>query len=161
MQQIKYEHKVNLEYFLWETNYSISKIASLLGFLRNTIIREIKINSTAEGYFVIEADKKCLNRILWTKNFRMIENKDKHLEFSKKFKEKYDGVMLTIELTWIYIKNNFDKKMLCIKTVYNWINSNKWIITKKDLLRPNYKKYLKRTGTVVERLVGKRRVAPF
>lgn len=57
MQQIKYNDRVSLEYFLWETIYSISKIVNLLSFSKDAIIRKIKINSTT-NFFSIEINKK-------------------------------------------------------------------------------------------------------
>lgn len=50
----------------------------------------------------------------------------------------------------------------CLKTIFNWINSGKWVFSRKDLLRKNYTKGGKRSKTnVIDRLVGARYVKPI
>ncbi|WP_406616823.1 IS30 family transposase [Mycoplasmopsis adleri] len=161
--KFNYNLRVKLEFLLWTTNNSISKIANKLGFNRVSIIREIKNNSTFYGYFAEDAEIKNRIRCNWNHHFRMINNMEKYKEFSKKFKQIYDGKIWTVELTYERIKNNFPAlKVPSLKTVYNWINTNQWVIKRKHLLRKYYKKDGKRgKESAVRRLVGSRWIRPI
>lgn len=44
--KLSWNERTVLEYLLWATNYSITKIAKILGYSRTTINNEIKNNST-------------------------------------------------------------------------------------------------------------------
>ena len=74
----------------------------------------------------------------------------------------YDGKKWMVENTYFYIKNNFNYSIPSLKTIFNWINSGKWAIQRKQLLRRYYKKGGKRANTnIIDRLVGAKYVKPI
>lgn len=161
--KLSWNERTVLEYLLWATNYSITKIAKILGYSRTTINNEIKNNSTFWGYFALDAIEKTITREKWKNHFKFLNNLNKYKEFSSLFKKEYDGKLWTVKLTIEKIKNLYPNiDVPSFKTVYNWIKSGYWILNWKGLLRKVYKKGGKREKqSAARRLVGARYVRPF
>ncbi|WP_041594176.1 helix-turn-helix domain-containing protein, partial [Mycoplasmopsis fermentans] len=68
--KLSWNERTVLEYLLWATNYSITKIAKILGYSRTTINNEIKNNSTFWGYFALDAIEKTITREKWKNHFK-------------------------------------------------------------------------------------------
>ncbi|VEU76369.1 transposase [Mycoplasmopsis columboralis] len=67
-----------------------------------------------------------------------------------------------IEITYMKITNHFpDLKIPSLRTVFNWINSDLWVVKRSYRLRTFYKKGRKRELSVTDRLVGKRWIRPY
>ncbi|TCG10270.1 IS30 family transposase, partial [Mycoplasma marinum] len=68
-------------------------------------------------------------------------------EFSKLFLKYFDKKWHGVEATWTRIKiEKPNISMPSLKQTFNLINSNKWVITKKERLRGKYRKGGKRSG---------------
>ncbi|WP_223211701.1 IS30 family transposase [Mycoplasmopsis maculosa] len=164
MNYIKIDYKIRniIDIYLNIENKTISKISKMLNISRKSLWNEIKINSNYWGYNANSAQEKHDNREKWKNHFKFINNMNLYNEYSIQFKKKYNKNTFSIELTHLYIKNNFDFKTPSLKTIYNWINSNFWVIKKKDILRKDYKKGGKRLKAPAHiKLVGTRWIRPF
>ncbi|VEU76915.1 IS30 family transposase [Mycoplasmopsis columbina] len=143
-------------------DYSLSKIALIIGINKSSLSREIKLNSGFWGYFADEAEEKSQLRKKWSSYFKMINKFNNYQEFNKQFKKLFDKKTWGVEITHQQILNNFQNiKIPSLRTVFNWINSGFWIIKSSDRLRKKYKKGGKRNNGPIDRLVGKRWVRPF
>ncbi|BBG40652.1 transposase [Mycoplasmopsis californica] len=135
-----------------EINLSIRKIANILHKNPSTVSREIKRNLDKFGkYSPFYADIKAQRRHYHKYYFKFLNSK--YSEFSELFLKKFDKKYYGVKLTHKYIKENFKIKIPCLKTVFNWIKTNKWIIKRSNLLRSSYKKGGKRHASVISRLV--------
>ncbi|VEU75690.1 transposase [Mycoplasmopsis maculosa] len=164
MNYIKINYKIRsiIDISLNVERKTISEIAKILNISRQSISNEIKINSDYWGYNSEYAEVKHRNREKWKNHFKFINKMNSYKHYSKEFKNKYNKKTFSVELTHLYIKNNFNFKIPSIKTVYNWINSNLWVIKRKNILRKQYTKGGKRDGgPAYKRLVGARWVRPF
>nr|WP_318024808.1 IS30 family transposase [Mycoplasmopsis verecunda] len=123
--------------------------------------REIKNNSDFWGYSASNAQRKHDLRQRWKQHFILKNEFEKFSDFTDIFVKKFNKKSFGVELTCQYIKNNFNFSQPSLKTVFNWINSNIWIFTTKDLLRKSYKKGGRRKQTAAQALVGVRWVKPF
>ncbi|MCV3733829.1 IS30 family transposase [Mycoplasma enhydrae] len=136
-----------------ENGYSIRKIARQLNRSPSTISREIKRNLNFAGnYDSNYANKKALKRHSHKYMFKFKINFCYEL-FTKIFAKKFDKKFFGIKATYHYIETNSNVKLPSLRTVFNWINSNRWIIKKRDKLRQFYKKGGKRTASVLNRLI--------
>lgn len=135
-----------------ENNLSLRAISRQLNRSASTISREIKRNSNFNEYIFLKADKKSKFRAYHKYMFKFNINFEFE-EFSKIFKSKYDKKYFGVKATMNYIEENFNVKKPTMRTVFNWINTNKWKIRKSDKLRQYYKKGGKRTASVLSRLI--------
>ncbi|BAP39440.1 IS30 family transposase [Metamycoplasma canadense] len=135
-----------------EINLSLRKIAEILQKSPSTISREIKRNLDKYGnYSPYYANIKAQRRHYHKYYFKFLNSK--YSKFCEIFQKKFDKKFYGVKLTHKYIKDNFKIKIPCLKTIFNWIKSNKWNIKRSNLLRSYYKKGGKRTGNVIKRLV--------
>ncbi|WP_416754346.1 IS30 family transposase [Mycoplasma sp. 654] len=158
--RIKLKHRYVIEALL-KDDYSINEIADITGFNKSSISRELQINSDLYGYSAEVADEKANLRSDWKYYFKLRNLIEKYPEFTDIFINKYDKKSFGIKATYTYIKFNYTFKIPSLKTVFNWINSSAWEITKQERLRKFYKKGGKRSRSAVEALVGSRWVRPF
>ncbi|WP_233091217.1 IS30 family transposase [Mycoplasmopsis gallinacea] len=159
--RICFKNRAQLELFLKDYSISLEKIAKILGFSKSTIWREIKNNSTENGYIAEEAENKSKIREKWKNQFKLESDFYYYKDFTKVFLENFDNTYSGVKITWFKIKNHYDFPIPTIKTIYNWMNSGLWALTIKNKLRPRYKKGGKRTGDTITRLVGNRYVIPI
>ncbi|WP_254616023.1 helix-turn-helix domain-containing protein [Mycoplasma sp. OR1901] len=123
-----------------ENNYSLRSIARELNRNISSISREFKKNCNYYGSYDFEfADQQRLKRKSYKYLFRFDIN-FKFEDFSNYFKKKYDKKFHGVKATYNYVKEHNNILMPSIKTVFNWIKTNKWIIKRKDRLRLYYKK---------------------
>ncbi|WP_369810259.1 IS30 family transposase [Mycoplasma seminis] len=142
-------------------NFSISEIAKITGFSKSSISREITYNADLYGYTAEYAQYKHDMRNKWKYYFKLRNKIEKYPNFTNVFIDKFNKRSFGVKLTHTYIKFNYNFEFPSYRTVFNWINSNAWEITKEDRLRRHYKKGGKRTKSAVEFLVGARWVRPF
>ncbi|WNM13848.1 IS30 family transposase [Mesomycoplasma ovipneumoniae] len=156
-----FEDLVKIE-FLLQNNKSIRFIAKQLNVSPSTVSREIKRNLNEYGIYeanlaITKRQKDIIIGII----FRFVEL-GKYEEFSKIFAVKYDKKVHGVKATYFYIAENFPNiERPSLKTVFNWIKTNKWVIVRSDRLRQYYKKGGKRTRNVVQRLVPSGYVKPI
>lgn len=150
--QLNYNERMKI-HILLSKNYSYSEISRELNRNKSTISREIKRNNDVwEGYDPEIAQCKTKQRTLHQHYFKFLDINDS--AFSKAFKKKYDKRYFGIEATMNYIQKKYKNiKMVSIKTVFNWIKTNQWVIKKSDRLRQYYKKGRKRKASL-SRLLG-------
>ncbi|MDC8921801.1 IS30 family transposase [Metamycoplasma hyosynoviae] len=153
----KYNHLSLFERFFIEK--SIENHASLRSIARelkrnvSTISREIAKNSDFDnGYESSKADKKSKTRCFHKYMFKFSTNFSFE-KFTKIFKSKYDKKFFGVKATHNYIKENFEVNSPSLRTIFNWIKTNRWIIKRNDRLRQYYKKGGKRQASVISRLV--------
>ncbi|WPB54749.1 IS30 family transposase [Mycoplasmopsis verecunda] len=123
--------------------------------------REITNNSDFWGYNAFSAQNKSDIRNEWKNHFKLLNQINQYQEFSSIFVSKYDKKTFGVKPTYTFVKMNYDIKIPSLRTVFNWINSNQWVIKKKERLRMYYKPGGKELKTVVDTLVGARWVRPF
>ncbi|WPB54512.1 IS30 family transposase [Mycoplasmopsis verecunda] len=123
--------------------------------------REITNNSDFWGYNAFSAQNKSDIRNEWKNHFKLLNQINQYQEFSSIFVSKYDKKTFGVKPTYTFVKMNYDIKIPSLRTVFNWINSNQWVIKKKERLRMYYKPGGKKLKTVVDTLVGARWVRPF
>ena len=160
---LNYTNRILIKEYL-SKNYSIRKISKEIKKSPSTISREIKRNYDCFNleYNPEIADKKAMTRhkhkfYFWDRHIY-----EKYEDFTNQFVALYDGKKWMVENTYFYIKNNFNYPIPSLKTIFNWINSGKWAIQRKQLLRRYYKKGGKRANTnIIDRLVGAKYVKPI
>ena len=119
---------------------AISEIAKKLSKNKTTIYREIKRNSSVNGYDPKIAHQKSILRRWHNYMFRWL----KFDYFSILFKTYFDKRSSGVWVTYLRIKNlGVDLLMPSLRHVYNLINSWNWVINPRERLR---KRYLKRYG---------------
>ncbi|WNM17230.1 IS30 family transposase [Mesomycoplasma ovipneumoniae] len=156
-----FEDLVKIE-FLLQQNKSIRFIAKQLNVAPSTVLREIKRNLNEYGIYeanlaITKRQKDIIIGII----FRFVVL-GKYEEFSKIFAVKYDKKVHGVKATYFYIAENFPTlKGNLLKTVFNWIKTNKWVLVRSDRLRKYYKKGGKRTRNAVQRLVPEGYVKPI
>ncbi|WP_322958950.1 IS30 family transposase [Mycoplasmopsis cynos] len=153
------EKRIELEILLKKFETPISEISQILGYTKSSVLREIKNNSTENGYIGMEAHNKHLNRIRWKEQIKLINNINKYEEFTNQFILKFNKKYFGVDLTHFYIQHHFKFKIPTLRTVFNWINSGLWVLDSKQRLR-KYNKGRK-THDVVKTLVGNRIVKPI
>ncbi|WP_117275964.1 IS30 family transposase [Metamycoplasma alkalescens] len=153
----KYKHinEVERSYIKFELNRnkSIRSIAKKLDRSPSTIMREIKRNTSLGTYDPIVANIKAKKRHRHKYYFRFLLP-NKFDKFTELFKNKYDKKYYGVKATLHEIKKDPNINCPSLRTVYNWINKNLWVIKRKDRLRKWYKKGGKRTTSVIKRLVN-------
>ncbi|RIV16157.1 IS30 family transposase, partial [Mycoplasmopsis gallopavonis] len=132
-----------------------------IGFSKSTIWREIKNNSTENGYIAEEAEKKHKIREKWKYQFKLESEFSYYNDFTKAFLNIYNPIFLGVKNSRLIVYNTNNFPVPSLKTLYNWINSGLWALTKKNKLRSYYKKGGKRNGNVLTRLVGNRYIVPI
>lgn len=163
---LNYKNRIIIQEYL-NKGFSIRKIAKQINKSPSTISREIKRNFDNDKliYNPEIANQKSILRSKHRSYFWYFLVRDRYEEFIDQFAALYDGKLWTVESTYFFIKNNMSVNKFeipCLKTVFNWINSGKWVFSRKDLLRKNYTKGGKRSKTnVIDRLVGARFVKPI
>ncbi|MGZ9413953.1 helix-turn-helix domain-containing protein, partial [Mycoplasma sp. 5370] len=147
---------------LFYEQFSIRKISKILNVSHSTISREIKRNSNSFGFYDHkEAEIKTRNRVLHKRLFFFYEMNE-YKEFNILFKSHYEKETCGIIMTYNLIKNNIkDIKIPSLRTVFNWINTGKWILTPKHRLRKFYVKGGKRKIDVRKRLIDAKYVFPM
>ncbi|MBN4084470.1 IS30 family transposase [Mycoplasma sp. CSL10166] len=137
-----------------QNNFSLRSIARSLRRNVSSISREIRKNCDYYGnYNFLIAEEKMLRRKSHKYLFRFDVN-FKFEEFSNYFKKKYDKKFHGVKATYNYVKSKNNNILIpSIKTIFNWLKTNKWIITRKDRLRSYYKKGGKRQSSVISRLI--------
>ncbi|WNM17540.1 IS30 family transposase [Mesomycoplasma ovipneumoniae] len=135
-----FEDLVKIE-FLLQQNKSIRFIAKQLNVAPSTVLREIKRNLNEYGIYEANlAITKRRKRYYHRYYFRFVVL-GKYEEFSKIFAVKYDKKVHGVKVTYFYIAENFPTlKDHLLKTVFNWIKTNKWVLVRSDRLRKYYKK---------------------
>lgn len=161
----KYSHIDKNQRFLIENlrykNFSIREIASILHVSPSTISRELKRNSDNNGNYLSDtADIKAKNRAYHKYMFRFNVNFI-YRDFTDLFCKKYNKYTFGVKATYQYISKYYPVVMPSLKTVFQWIKTNQWSITRKDRLRQYYKKGGKRQSNVVKRLIPQERVLPI
>ncbi|MHA3801664.1 IS30 family transposase [Mycoplasma sp. VS30B] len=146
---------------LLKENYSINEIAEITKFNKSSISREIELNSDLYGYSAEYAEEKARIRYHWKCYFQLRNEIESYPEFTDVFIHKYNKKTFGIKATYMHIKFNYSFKMPSLRTVFNWINSYAWDITRQERLRRFYKKGGKRVKSASEKLVGLRRLRPF
>ena len=133
-------------------NYTISKIAELIGVNKSTVSRELKRNSTNDYYSAQQAQIKASSRDKFKKRHKQLTNKLK-LRIGKLLKEGLSPVQLVGR---IYLKY---KISLSHETVYRYIYSNQKSGGRLyKSLRHQNKKYTKRSSQYKTRGQIKNRV---
>ncbi|UWD34536.1 hypothetical protein NX772_01760 [Mesomycoplasma molare] len=78
---------------------------------------------------------------------------DDYKEFSKLIKDNFNKATCGIKMTYNLIKEGVKNiKIPSLRTVFNWINTGKWVLTNKDRLRKHYTKGGKRKITLLKDL---------
>ncbi|WNM17093.1 helix-turn-helix domain-containing protein [Mesomycoplasma ovipneumoniae] len=135
-----FEDLVKIE-FLLQQNKSIRFIAKQLNVAPSTVLREIKRNLNEYGIYeanlaITKRQKDIIIGIILD-----LLCLGKYEEFSKIFAVKYDKKVHGVKATYFYIAENFPTlKDHLLKTVFNWIKTNKWVLVRSDRLRKYYKK---------------------
>ncbi|MBN0970414.1 IS30 family transposase [Mycoplasma phocoeninasale] len=162
----KYKHITNDERILIQTymqkSMPIKMIALELNRNVSTIWRELKRNTSYEGNYA--ANIPCFKALKRHKHKYLFkfEIDQKIIDFTKEFIKFYDKRYHGVKATYNKIKNYFNfKNIPSIRTIFNWIRTNKWTITKDNRLRQYYKKDGKRTSNVIQRLVPNEYVFPI
>ncbi|WP_060823261.1 IS30 family transposase [Mycoplasmopsis arginini] len=153
----KYNHLTDSERIIIENylklNYSLRMISRLIKRSVSTLSREIKRNTNEFGVYEFKyASLKTKERFRHKYYFKFVDNK-KFKNFSKIFLQKYDKKFFGIKSTYNFIKTKTKHCCPSLRTVFNWINTNNWVIKKYQKLRLYYKKGGKRTASVINRLV--------
>ncbi|PYF43103.1 IS30 family transposase [Metamycoplasma alkalescens] len=149
---LSYDERVIIE-TLFEQGGTISHIARVLNRSKSTISREIKRNTNYNGIYSHKYSQYKYIARRNHKHFFKFTINNVYDEFTKIFKRKYDKRYYGIKATHHYIISNKNIKCPSLRTVFNWIKTNKWEIKKRDRLRTSYKKGGKRTSSVYERLL--------
>ncbi|WNM17592.1 helix-turn-helix domain-containing protein [Mesomycoplasma ovipneumoniae] len=135
-----FEDLVKIE-FLLQQNKSIRFIAKQLNVAPST--SKEKLKEILNEYGIYEANlaiTKRRKRYYHRYYFRFVVL-GKYEEFSKIFAVKYDKKVHGVKATYFYIAENFPTlKRPSLKTVFNWIKTNKWVLVRSDRLRKYYKK---------------------
>ncbi len=123
-----FEDLVKIE-FLLQNNKSIRFIAKQLNVSPSTVSREIKRNLNEYGIYEANlAITKRQKRYYHRYYFKFVEL-GKYEEFSRIFALKYDKKVHGVKPTYFYIAENYpDIERPSLKTVFNWIKTNKWVI---------------------------------
>ncbi|MDW2834821.1 helix-turn-helix domain-containing protein [Mesomycoplasma ovipneumoniae] len=123
-----FEDLVKIE-FLLQNNKSIRFIAKQLNVSPSTVSREIKRNLNEYGIYEANlAIRKRQKRYYHRYYFKFVEL-GKYEEFSRIFALKYDKKVHGVKATYFYIAENFPNiERPSLKTVFNWIKTNKWVI---------------------------------
>ncbi|WNM14721.1 IS30 family transposase [Mesomycoplasma ovipneumoniae] len=156
-----FEDLVKIE-FLLQQNKSIRYIARQLNVAPSTVSREIKRNLNEYGIYeanlaITKRQKDIIIGIISD-----LLKLGKYEEFSKIFAVKYDKKVHGVKATYFYIVENFPTlKDHLLKTVFNWIKTNKWVIVRSDRLRKYYKKGEKEQEMPCKRLVPEGYVKPI
>lgn len=132
---------------MFNFDFSMNKIASILNRSPSTISRELKRNKNSENiYLANTAQDKALLRYK-NKYLCRFKRKD-YIEYIKIFLLLYDKCTHGIKTTVFFIKKYYPKlRSFCFKTIYNWVNSGKWILKVNDKLHPHYVRGRKRKDT--------------
>ncbi|WP_146146936.1 helix-turn-helix domain-containing protein, partial [Mycoplasma mycoides] len=111
--------------------YSISNISCFLKRNKSTISRELRrnLNHNLE-YTQRYASYKYKNRRNHKHIFKFTENSP-FKEFTDIFFKIYNKRFFGVKATYNFIKINHNVKTPSIRTVFNWIKTNKWSIKKK------------------------------
>jgi transposase, IS30 family len=135
---------------LLQENYTIRKIAEVIGFDKSTVSREIKNKSTPHGYFAWSAQldyekqrKHCCKK-------KKINNSSTQKYISKKLQLGWSPEQIAGRLR----KENNNKTVVCHETIYAWLYSDKWAFKEEKLfqyLRYGRKKRKKQTGRSTHR----------
>ncbi|WNM17569.1 IS30 family transposase [Mesomycoplasma ovipneumoniae] len=156
-----FEDLVKIE-FLLQQNKSIRFIAKQLNVAPSTSKRKLK--EILNEYGIYEANLAITKR---QKDIIIGIILDllllgKYEEFSKIFAVKYDKKVHGVKATYFYIAENFpDIERPSLKTVFNWIKTNKWVLVRSDRLRKYYKKGEKEPEMPCKRLVPEGYVKPI
>ncbi|MDW2893050.1 helix-turn-helix domain-containing protein [Mesomycoplasma ovipneumoniae] len=123
-----FEDLVKIE-FLLQNNKSIRFIAKQLNVSPSTVSREIKRNLNEYGIYEANlAIRKRQKRYYHRYYFKFVEL-GKYEEFSRIFALKYDKKVHGVKATYFYIVENFPNiERPSLNTVFNWIQTNKWVI---------------------------------
>ncbi|VDR42369.1 IS30 family transposase [Mycoplasmopsis caviae] len=155
---MNYKHLSKEERYLIQTfinkGYSLRKISSIIGRSASTISRELKRNTSLNGFYIYDKADLKAKRLSLHKSFFKFQINFKFKEFSALFSKKYNKKFFGVKATYHFIDENFpeiDKPT--IRTVFNWIKTNGWTIAKKDRLRQYYKKGGKRGKDFIKRLI--------
>jgi IS30 family transposase len=133
-------------------NYTITKIAELIGVNKSTISRELKRNCVNNYYSAEQAHIKTITRTKFKQRYKKLTNKLK-LKIGKMLREGYSPTQLTGRLK---LKN---KISLSHETVYRYIYSNQKSGGRLyKFLRHQNKKYTKRSSQYKTRGQIKNRV---
>ncbi|VEU76317.1 IS30 family transposase [Mycoplasmopsis columboralis] len=147
---------------LKNNEYTFKEIAEKIEIHRNSLYEEIKKNSNLYGYDAYYAQLKHDNRRRWSEQIKLRNTFEKYKEFTNLFIEKFDKKTWGVEVSYLAVTNNHPEiKSPSLRTVFNWINSEIWVINSNDRLRKSYKRGRKRHISAAERLVGKRWVVPY
>lgn len=145
----KYRHlsisdRRTIENFYFNENYNMSKIAKILNVNKSTISRELKRNGNFSGHYDSEITQIKANQRVFNKySFRFLSINE--TTFSKLFNKRYDKKFYGVEATYHFIKSNFSLKFMpSLRTLFNWIRTNNWIVKRSNRLRQYYKKGGKR-----------------
>lgn len=122
---------------------SISDIARELKRDKSTISREMERNCDDFGYY---DPKIAIAKEYWrSKKHKHMFNAQKHSTLGKYFKKHYEKRYHGVAVTLQEARKALPKRCcLSERQVYRLINSNRWVIKKKDRLRPYYVKGRKR-----------------
>ncbi|CAC13565.1 TRANSPOSASE FOR INSERTION SEQUENCE ELEMENT IS1138 (FRAGMENT) (Mycoplasma pulmonis) [Mycoplasmopsis pulmonis] len=143
-------------------NYSSRQIAKNIGVHHSTVSRELKRNTNIYGiYERVTAQFKYKKRIKFHKSLFKFQVNFKFEKYSILFKKIYEKDFSGIETTHSKIKERFNVAIPCLKTVFNWIKTRKWILKPNEKLRRTYVKGGKRKRNAVSRLVPSDYVFPF
>ncbi|WP_435129929.1 IS30 family transposase [Mycoplasma sp. 6243] len=154
--------RIWLEFLLKTEKKSLTEISTEMKISRSSISREIKRNSHLFGYDAYYAQEKCEIRNQWKKHCILKSHMHKYDIFSQIFHSKFNKRSFGIDVTYQYIKNTQKVQIPALRTVFNWIESGVWVISRKDCLRSKYrKKHPDDYKSGVEKLVGKRWIRPF
>ncbi|WP_435129596.1 IS30 family transposase [Mycoplasma sp. 6243] len=154
--------RIWLEFLLKTEKKSLTEISTEMKISRSSISREIKRNSHLFGYDVYYMQEKCEIRNQWKKHCILKSHMHKYDIFSQIFHSKFNKRSFGIDVTYQYIKNTQKCKYQTLRTVFNWIESGVWVISRKDCLRSKYrKKHPDDYKSGVEKLVGKRWILSF
>ncbi|UWD34612.1 IS30 family transposase [Mesomycoplasma molare] len=138
------------------------QIANFLNINHSTVSRELKRNSNFYGFYDhLIANEKAKIRHKHKRLF-FFSQMDDYKEFSKLIKDNFNKATCGIKMTYNLIKEGVKNiKIPSLRTVFNWINTGKWVLTNKDRLRKHYTKGGKRKNNVIERLVQSNYVFPI
>ncbi|WNM17081.1 helix-turn-helix domain-containing protein [Mesomycoplasma ovipneumoniae] len=156
-----FEDLVKIE-FLLQQNKSIRFIAKQLNVAPSTVLREIKRNLNEYGIYeanlaITKRQKDIIIGIILDLFVRKIWG-----ILAKFFAVKYDKKVHGVKATYFYIAENFpDIERPSLKTVFNWIKTNKWVLVRSDRLRKYYKKGEKEPEMPCKDLVPEGYVKPI
>ncbi|PAK21214.1 hypothetical protein CJJ23_03315 [Mycoplasmopsis agassizii] len=109
---------------LWKEGKNITEISKTISRAESTIFRELKRNSTKNGYGYFSALKMSQERKFVRAQLYKADYSEFEKLFFKLFERHYHGVRATIEV----IKQKHPNVLVPHwRTVYYWINSGTWI----------------------------------